>query len=150
MIPGGLVQRLLPALFCILVAGGCSTEAPVHEIVSLNDGCVKIPVTTVDDGRVHFFTYHHDGRNVNFLVRTDGEGTLHAHLDACYACYRYKRGFVFEDPHLVCIACRLEYAVADEVWDYIGACAPISVHSKVVGDELTIDADTLKRAARYF
>ena len=83
-------------------------------------------------------------------MRSDGHGEIHTHLDACYACYRYKRGFVVEGPNLVCIACRLEYAISDEVWDYIGACAPISIHSSLDGDQLVIDQSVIERAARYF
>ena len=58
--------------------------------------------------------------------------------------------FVVEDASLVCIACRLEYRLEDEIWDYIGACAPIEIHSSLEGDALVIDEATLERAARYF
>ena len=34
-------------------------------------------------------------------------------------------GFFVEGTELVCRACRFRYAVEDEVWDYIGACAPM-------------------------
>jgi uncharacterized membrane protein len=118
--------------------------------VRIDDGCVRIPCRAVSDGEVHFFTFEHGGKNINFLVRTDGEGKLQAHLDACYACYRYQRGFIVEGSNLVCIACRLEYAISDEVWDYIGACAPISIHSSLDGEQLIIDEKVLVRAARYF
>ena len=84
------------------------------------------------------------------LAVLDEVFSQHAHLDACYACYRYKLGFVVEDAALVCIACRLEYRLEDEVWDYIGACAPISIHSSIEGDALVIDEAVLDRAARYF
>ena len=60
------------------------------------------------------------------------------YLDACHSCYKYKRGFVVEEPELVCIACRLAYRIEDEAWDYIGACAPISIHSSLEGDKLAI------------
>ena len=72
------------------------------------------------------------------------------YLDACHNCYKYKRGFVVEESELVCIACRLAYRIEDEVWDYIGACAPISIHSSLEGDSLAIPRNLLERAARYF
>jgi uncharacterized membrane protein len=142
--------RTISAVLLVLAAGACSQDPPTHQLVRLDGDSVQIPTSSVNDGEVHFFTFEHDGKNVNFLVRADGNGVLHAHLDACYACYRYKRGFVVEGPHLVCIACRLEYAITDEVWDYIGACAPISIHSSVKGDQLEIGKSVLSRAARYF
>jgi len=86
----------------------------------------------------------------DFLVCTDGKGVLHVHLDACHSCYKYKRGFVVEEPELVCIACRLTYRIEDEVWDYIGACAPIAIRSSIEGDNLAIQRHHLERSARYF
>ncbi|MHC5006287.1 MAG: Fe-S-containing protein [Planctomycetota bacterium] len=133
-----------------LVFAACSPSAPIHTLVESDGNAVRIPSHEVSDGSVHFFTFLHRGKNVNFLVRPDGRGALHAHLDACYACYRYKLGFIVEDTNLVCIACRLEYRLEDEVWDYIGACAPISIHASLEGDQLVIDQSVIERAARYF
>jgi uncharacterized membrane protein len=144
------MRHAISALVLALAAAACSQGPPAHQVLQLDGDAVRIPRSAVDDGAVHFFTFRHDGKNVDFLVRTDGSGALHAHLDACYACYRYKRGFVVEGPHLVCIACRLEYAITDDVWDYIGACAPISIHSSIEGDQLVIGESVLARAAEYF
>ncbi len=141
---------IVAALVGLGLTVGCGPAPPAHEVVEARDGEVRIALTEVGDGAVHFYTYDHDGTHVNFLVRTDGTGALQAHLDACYSCYQYRRGFVVEDDALVCIACRLEYAIADEVWDFIGACAPIAIHSEVDDHDLVIDRRLLDRAARYF
>ena len=142
-------MRVPATIALILVAtAACSPAPPLHHVVELDADAVRVPLQNVSDGNVHFFTLVHRGKNVNFLVRTDGLGAQHTHLDACYACYQYKRGFVVEDSALVCIACRLEYRLEDEVWDYIGACAPISIHSSIEGNELVIEKSILERAAR--
>ncbi len=138
------------ALVGLGAAGGCGPAPPAHQVVEAHDGEVRIALAEVADGAVHFYTYDHDGTSVDFLVRTDGTGALQTHLDACYSCYQYRRGFVVEDDDLVCIACRLEYAIADEVWDFIGACAPISIHSEIHDRDLVIDRRLLDRAAKYF
>ena len=144
-------KGLLAAVLALLMSSaGCAPEPPEHQLVQCDGDTMLIPRTAVEDGKVHFFTFYHDGRRVNFLVRTDGKGALHAHLDACHSCYRYKRGFVVEDGELVCIACRLAYRIDDEVWDYIGACAPISIHSRLEDSHLVIPRKLLERAARYF
>lgn len=141
---------IVAALVGVGLAVGCGPAPPAHQVVEAHDGEVRIALADVADGAVHFYTYAHGDTNVDFLVRTDGTGALQAHLDACYSCYQYGRGFVVEDDALVCIACRLEYAIADEVWDFIGACAPISIHSEVDGHDLVIDRRLLDRAAKYF
>jgi len=143
-------RALVLALLALGPLAGCGPERPAHELVGLEDGAVRSPLASVTDGKVHFFTYRHGGSNVDFLVRTDGSGRLQTHLDACFSCYRYRRGYVVEGKSLVCIACRLAYDTEDEVWDFIGACAPISIHSSVEGEDLVIEERMLARAARYF
>ena len=129
---------------------GCGPGRPEHQVVHDDGEVVRIPRAQVDDGAVHFFSYPAGGTNVDFLVRTDGHGALHVHLDACFSCYQYRRGYVVEEDALVCIACRLEYPIADEVWDFIGACAPIPIHSDVDADNVVIERSMLVKAARYF
>lgn len=129
---------------------GCGESLPVHPGVTVEGEFVRIPLSTLEDGEAHFFTYDEGETRVNFLVRTDGAGKLHAHLDACYSCFHYRRGFVLEGREVVCRACRYAYAVEDEEWDYIGACAPIPIRFSVVERELRIDRGVLERAGRYF
>ena len=128
----------------------CGPGGPEHRVVHDDGKVVRIARAEVEDGRVHFYSYPAAGTNVDFLVRSDGRGALHVHLDACYSCYQYKRGYAVENDDLVCIACRLEYPIADEVWDFIGACAPIPIHSTLVGDSVVIERSMLVKAARYF
>lgn len=142
-------RRLLLVLALALTTA-CGSSTPLYEMVTAEHGAVRIARARVDDGRVHFFTYRTATTNVNFLVRRDAHGTLHTHLDACYSCYRYHRGFIVNDGALLCVACRYAYALADEEWDYIGACAPIAIHCRTTPDTVVIQEKLLERAARYF
>jgi len=156
----------LITVLCLLAAG-CSKQAPEHRIVvpagervripleSVNDGgvhffTVRIPLESVNDGGVHFFTYKCDGRNVNFFIRTDGTGRLQAHFDACYSCFKYKLGYVREGSEVVCIACRIGYRLEDVIWDYVGACAPINLKSRISNRYLTINRSSLEKGKRFF
>lgn len=145
-----LRARALVALIWTLTAAACGPALPEHRLVTANGDLVRIPRAEIDDGRVHFFTYTAGGTQVDFLVRSDGTGALQAHLDACFSCYRYGMGFVVEEANLVCRACRYEYAIEDEVWEYIGACAPISIPSTPENGALVIERRVLEKAARYF
>jgi uncharacterized membrane protein len=145
-----MARRAAAVVFSVILAWGCTRGAVEHPKVVAEGDVVRLDLESVDDGRVHFFTFVHDGKNVNFLIRTDGAGRLHSHLDACYSCFKYKRGFVVEDQDLVCIACRLAYHIDDEFWDFIGACAPIPIHSSIDDGDLVIDERILVEAARYF
>lgn len=137
-------------LATVLLLVACGPQPPEHEIVEAGGASLRIAVARVADGGVHFFTFLHEGRSVNFLIRTDRSGVLQAHLDACYGCYQYKLGYVVEGDNLICRACRLEYPIADEAWDFIGACAPIALRSEIDGDDLVIERGVLEKAVRYF
>lgn len=137
-------------LLVTMATTACGPGRPDHRVVSDIGDVVRIPRAEVEDGKVHFFSYSAGGTNVDFLVRTDGRGALHVHLDACYSCYQYKRGYVVEGGDLVCVACRLEYPIANEVWDFIGACAPIPIHSSIDANNVVIQRSMLVKAARYF
>ena len=139
----------LITVLCLLAAG-CSKQAPEHRIVVPAGERVRIPLESVNDGGVHFFTYKCDGRNVNFFIRTDGTGRLQAHFDACYSCFKYKLGYVWEGNEVVCIACRIGYRLEDVIWDYIGACAPINLKSQISNGHLTINRFSLERGKRFF
>jgi uncharacterized membrane protein len=144
------ILSLITVLCFLQFAAGCSKQAPEHRIVVPAGGRVRIPLETVNDGGVHFFTYKWDGRNINFFVRTDGTGHLQAHFDACYSCFKYKLGYVREGEEVVCIACRIGYRLEDVIWDYIGACAPINLKSRISDGRMTISRTSLEKGKKFF
>lgn len=138
-------------LFVFSTFCGCSADkVPEYSRVVADGDYVRLSLSEVDDGEVHFYTYKLGDKNVNFLVRTDGNGKLHTHLDACYSCFKYKRGYFVEDTDLVCWACRYRYAVADEVWEFIQACTPITLKNTNKGGQLLIKVSRLQRAGKFF
>jgi uncharacterized membrane protein len=134
----------------LAMMAGCQRQGPEHPVVVSDGDRVKIRLAAVNNGGVHFFTYKHSGKNINFFVRTDGTGKLQAHFDACYSCFKYKLGYVREGNEMVCIACRIGYDLDDVVWDYVGACAPINLKSRIVGDHLVIKKSRLEKGKRFF
>jgi len=141
----------LISVLCLLqVLVGCSPQAPEYQIILPAGDRVNISLDTVNDGGVHFFTYKWEGRNINFFVRTDGTGRLQAHFDACYSCFKYKLGYVREGNEVVCIACRIGYRLEDVIWDYVGACAPINLNSRIAGGSLTIRRISLEKGKKFF
>ena len=143
-------NTLLTLWLALQLLAGCERQAPEHPVVVYDGDRVKIRLATVNNGDVHFFTYKHSGKNINFFVRTDGAGNLQAHFDACYSCFKYKLGYVRERNQVVCIACRIGYNLDDVVWDYVGACAPINLKSRIVGDHLEIKRSRLEKGKRFF
>lgn len=141
------MRRLLPALLLLIA---CGDTLPEYERVEMQGDTLRLPLDRVADGQVHFYSIISRGKRINFLVRSDASGALHAHLDACYACYHYRRGFIVENGAIVCRACRYAYDLRQPEWNYIGACAPITVPSSLRAGELRIRRRAFERAERYF
>jgi len=145
-------QILSTAVGLMILTGivACAPQAPEHPLVTAVDGEVRIPVAQVNDGDAHFFTYKQGDRNINFFARTDGSGKILTHFDACYSCYKYKKGYVQEDREVVCIACRIGYDLDQEIWDWVGPCVPVTLKSEIVGGILVVTEKKLKKGAKLF
>ena len=146
----GTLLKLIVLWQVMVTLVGCGQQAPEHPVVVATGDRVSIPLATINDSEVHFFTYKYGGKNINFFVRTDGTGNLQAHFDACYSCFKYKMGYVHEGNQVVCIACRIGYDLDEVVWDYIGACAPINLKSRIEGQYMVIKRSWLEKGQRFF
>lgn len=134
----------------VIILSGCTKNAPEYEFVIPENDIIKIRTASVNDNCVHFFTFRQSDKNINFFIRTDGNGKLHTHYDACYSCFKYKLGFKVEGDHIRCIACNLEYQLSEEFWDYIGACAPIPLSSNIQNDFIEIKLSAVQKGEKLF
>ena len=130
-------------------SSGCSNLPAEHTVIKAVQGEVRIPVKDVNDGKVHFYTYKSEGKRINFFVRTDGKGKLSTHFDACYTCYKNKKGYRCEGTDLVCNECNLRFKLAEERWAHEG-CSPISLTSRTQGKDIIIRTDDLEKGGRLF
>jgi uncharacterized membrane protein len=138
-------------LLCVLFAlSGCSNLPAEHTVVSPRSGEIRLPVKEMRDGTVHFFTYKKDGKRINFFIRTDGKDNLSAYFDACYTCYKYKKGYREEGSDLVCNECNLKFRLAEEHWDTSHGCCPIMIKSRIEGNDLVLSVKDLEKGERLF
>lgn len=113
-------------------------------------GKAVIPLSEVADGKAHFYTYRASGKQVNFFVRTDGDGTVSAHFDACFTCYKKKKGYRIEGRDLICNECSMKFPLAAKEWDNSQGCSPILLKSRIEDNRLIIDTELLDKGARLF
>ncbi|MDA8240234.1 MAG: Fe-S-containing protein [Nitrospiraceae bacterium] len=145
------MRKNIYILLCILFAfAGCSNLPAEHTVVSVRSGEIRLPIKDFSDGKVHFFTYKKDGKRINFFVRTDGKANLSAYFDACYTCYKHKKGYREEGSDLVCNECNLKFRLAEEHWDTSHGCCPISIKSRIDGTELVIASKDLEKGEKLF
>lgn len=129
---------------------GCRRSPPQYERVQSAGPVVLISLATLSDRDAHFYTYRAGNKIVNFFARTDADGVPRCHFDACYSCFKYRLGYVQQGREVICRACRIGYDLAIPVWDYVGPCVPITLHSRIEPPYLAIPAESLDKGARFF
>ncbi len=142
-------NQFIALTLIFILSASCSNLPKEHKVVTPSDGEIRLSLAEVKDGKVHFFTYKKSGKRINFFVRTDGKGNLSAYFDACYICYKKKKGYHVEGTDLICNECKLKFGLADEVWENKD-CSPILFKSKLENNNLTIKTDDIKKGARLF
>lgn len=153
LMPGSNTKVLLSCVFMsyiLVFQSGCGKLPAEHKIIKSEEGEIRIHLSEIRDGRAHFFTYKKSGKRINFLVRTDGKDNLSAYFDACFTCYKYKKGYRVEGTDLVCNECNLRFRLADEKWDNSKGCSPILIKSKIGKDSLIIKTDDIEKGGKLF
>jgi uncharacterized membrane protein len=145
------MRKKIYVLLCIFFAvAGCSNLPAEHTPVSARDGEIRLPVKDIRDSRVHFFTYNKDGKRINFFVGTDGKGNLSTYFDACYTCYKKKKGYRQEGSYVVCNECDLKFKLGKKRWIGSHGCSPIPIKSRCEGSELVVSEKDLAQGERLF
>lgn len=127
------------------------------------DGIIRIPIETIDDGNLHRYTVATDGLEIRFFVLRTSLGKFSTAFDACYACYNYGRYFL-RDGELICSQCdapsslmRLKSTASEELRDENmsgsmegNRCSPIYLPSVFNNGEIHVSLSDLKQEKKYF
>lgn len=136
-----VVILVLTADFIYAQANSAPPEA--HPVTPVNN-IVRIPVSEVQDGNLHLFTYKTpDGQTIRFMVikKPNGYGTA---LDACLICGA--EGYRQDGQNVICRHCAS--AIYVPTIGQKGGCNPIGFSSQVEGDNVAIDVSALSKAAQ--
>ena len=102
---------------------------------------VRVPLSQVDDGKMHLFTVNVSNQTVRFMIikKPDGYGTA---LDACRICGA--EGYRQDGQNVVCRHCGSAIYVPS-IGDQ-GGCNPIGVASHIDGGDIVIDLSSLDQS----
>ena len=120
-----------------------SAAPPSARPIDPSGSLVRIPLTDVQDGRMHLFTVNAAGQSFRFMVikKPDGYGTA---LDACRICGA--EGYRQDGQNVVCRHCAS--AIYIPTIGAAGGCNPIGVPSHVDGSDLVLDLSSLAQATK--
>ena len=104
---------------------------------------VRVPLSEVQDGNLHLYTFKIDNNTLRFLVIKKPSGFTAA-LDACRICGAY--GYRQDGQNVVCRHCGSPINVSS-IGD-TGGCNPIGVSSHIDGADLVLDIGALGQASK--
>jgi high-affinity iron transporter len=135
-----VVILVLTADFIYAQANSAPPEA--REVSPVNN-LVRIPISEVQDGNLHLFTYKSNGQTIRFMVikKPNGYGTA---LDACLICGA--EGYRQDGQNVICRHCAS--AIYVPTIGQKGGCNPIGFFSQLDGDNIVIDVGALSQAAQ--
>jgi FTR1 family protein len=108
---------------------------------------VRIPVSRVDDGRLHHFAYTpSSGGTVRFILIRLDSGRIGVALDACQICG--DKGYYQQGQQIICRNCTA--AINPASIGQSGGCNPIELAAKQDGQEISIEPSDLDASARFF
>ena len=114
------------------------------------NGAVTIPVSTVSDGKAHYFKLSDGGKEIGFFIVKGSDGALHTAFDACDACYREKKGYEQQGDKMVCKNCNMKFNVNRIGQASAGGCNPSHLPARVDAKNVSISVSDLKGGARFF
>ena len=135
------------AVILVLTADFVYTRAnaapPAARVIAAVGSEVRIPVSEVEDGKMHLFTVTAGGQSMRFMIikKPNGYGTA---LDACRICGA--EGYRQDGQNVVCRHCAS--AIYIPTIGEAGGCNPIKVQSHVNGGDLVMDISALVQATK--
>ncbi len=141
--------RFIALILALILSTACSNLPKEHKVITAKEGVITISINEVDDGNAHFFTYKKSRRSINFFIKKDGRGKLSAYFDACYVCFKNKKGYRVEGGNLVCNECGLKFNIAEEAWEN-KECSPIPLKSMIGSGNLIIRTYDIEKGLKLF
>lgn len=143
-----------PATGSETVGGGLLVKAATvghaaYPAVTAADGVVRLPLSTFDDGKAHFYTYMNNAQPIEFFVLKSSDGVVRAAFNACDVCFAAKKGYHQEGDEMVCNNCGNRFPSA-QINEVKGGCNPSPLTRTVDGDTLVIQVNDLVGGLGFF
>ncbi len=120
-----------------------------YPLVAAEDGAVRLPLSTFDDYKAHFYTYMVNGRPVEFFVVKSQDGVVRAAFNACDVCFQAKLGYRQEGDVMICNNCGRRFPT-DQINEVQGGCNPSPLTRTMSGDSIIILDTDLAQGLSFF
>jgi len=144
----GIGSLAYSGMFSGLFKKSPAESAKAAGVVETADA-VRIPLKTLDSGKVLFLSLESEGRPLYYFALKSRDGAYRAALDACDVCYRTNRGYRQEGDQMVCNNCGQKFA-CDKIGEVKGGCNPHPLARGIEGQYLVIQKADIAAGKEYF
>jgi uncharacterized membrane protein len=115
-----------------------NSDAPAADPIVAVNGEVRVPITSVQDGRLHIFSVHSGNQSFRFLIikKPNSWGVA---LDACRICGA--QGYRQDGQNVICRHCAS--AIYIPTIGEQGGCNPIGIPFHVDGPNIVVNVSTI-------
>jgi uncharacterized membrane protein len=142
-----LILNSIGSLILLPILLSC-TRQPVHQGPQVAGTDVVIDAAALKTEVPEFYTYHLEGKSINFFVLRMQDKVL-SFLDACTSCYHRKRGYRAGDGKVSCRDCNMTYALY-KLEKGLGGCYPIKLEGRTKNGKYFISLSSLKAVSDKF
>jgi len=146
LLAAGSCLIVVLALTADFVYAQVAAAPPPAQTITAEQGVGRIPVSAVDDGRLHFFLLDADGTQIRFLVIRKPSGGYATALDACAICGPI--GYRQEGQNVVCRNCGAPIYIP--TIGQGGGCNPVAFASRIEGGQIIFQVKSIAEAAKPF
>ncbi len=134
-------------LATLLIIYSCSNQSSYPSAPQIGPNVV-IDTANLPPDIPQFFTYHFQGRNINYFI-LNLQGRVSSFLDACTSCYSFKQGYRCEKDSIVCRHCNMKFSVF-KLEKGLGSCFPIKIEGRSENGKYLIPLAVLEAEANKF
>ena len=123
--------------------------ASKFQTVQAENGIIRIPIKSFDNGKAHYFTFKAQGKDIKFFVLKSRDGIIRAAFDACDVCFPEKKGYSQSGDFMICQNCGQKFHSV-QINVIKGGCNPAPLRRTEKGQDLIISAQDIFSGYRYF
>lgn len=119
------------------------------EEVSSQNGIVSIPISKVNDGKAHYYSYKAGGKEIHFFLLKSKDGVIRAAFDACDVCFPEKKGYRQEGDYMICNNCGQRFH-STKINVVKGGCNPSPLRRFNDSKYVKMTVEDITKGAFYF
>ena len=121
-------------------------EAPISE----QKDSVEIPISSIDDGDLHYYSYFSGSTEIKYFVVKGSDGKIHTAFDTCSKLHKPPQGWKQEGDYVVCRDEGCYYPINSIGTGQPGCCWPMDLSHSIEDEKVMIKITDIESGNGYF